>query len=51
MLADIARHVSRALESGYEMDREAVIKGIRESFDAELNKPTSKLKGGFTDTH
>ena len=50
LLADIARHVARALEGGYSMDGAAVLKGIRESFENELSKPTSKVRGGFTDT-
>jgi hypothetical protein len=50
LLADIARHVARALEGGYAMDSAAVLKGIRESFERELDKPTSKVRGGFTDT-
>jgi len=47
VLADTARHIARALESGYSENASEVIRKIRESFEKELNRPTSSLEGGF----
>jgi hypothetical protein len=47
VLADTARHIARALESGYSENASEVIRKIRESFENELNRPTSSLEGGF----
>lgn len=47
LLADVARHLSDALEKKYATDRQAALERIRTSFEEELNKPTSKTKGEF----
>jgi len=51
ILADIARHIARALESGYSMDATRVLDKIRENFEEELANPTSELRGGFLQRH
>lgn len=51
ILADVARHLAEALESGYSTSREESLEKIRSSFEAELNHPTSKAEGGFVKRH
>jgi hypothetical protein len=41
ILADVARHVANALESGYAMDATRSLEKIRDVFLAELESPTS----------
>ena len=47
LLADVARHLSKALESGYGVDADVALSAIREKFNDELNAPTSSTDGGF----
>ncbi|MDR2960567.1 MAG: DUF5076 domain-containing protein [Stenotrophomonas sp.] len=47
ILADVARHLSKALESGYGADARTALSAIRERFNEELNEPTSGIDGGF----
>lgn len=47
ILADVARHLSKALESGYGVDARIALSAIREGFNDELNESTSGVDGGF----
>jgi len=47
ILADVARHVANALQSGYSTDATASLKEIRDAFVKELGAPTSDAKGSF----
>jgi hypothetical protein len=47
ILADVARHVASALESGYGMDRQSVLHEITRAFNSELAQPTSPVEGQF----
>jgi len=47
ILADVARHLSKALESGYGLDARIALRTISESFNDELSEPTSGVDGGF----
>ncbi|MFN4160549.1 MAG: DUF5076 domain-containing protein [Stenotrophomonas sp.] len=47
ILADVARHLSKALESGYGVDARIALRAIREGFNDELNESTSGVDGGF----
>jgi hypothetical protein len=51
ILADVARHLSKALESGYGVDARIALSTIRERFNDELNEPTSGVDGGFLKRH
>jgi hypothetical protein len=51
ILADVARHVARALHSEYAADPDHVLREICGRFEAELAKPTSDLTGGFVKRH
>jgi hypothetical protein len=51
ILADAARHVAHALESGYSVNSEEALKKIRDSFLKELNAPTSEATGEFVRKH
>lgn len=51
ILADVAKHVANALESGYGMNRTDSIQKIQDSFLRELAAPTSEAKGGFAPRH
>ena len=51
ILADIAKHVANALESGYSTDATEALRKIRDSFMAELETPTSAAKGDFVRKH
>lgn len=51
ILADAARHVAHALESGYAADAEEALERIRDSFLKELDVPTSEATGGFVRKH
>lgn len=51
ILADIARHIARALESGYSMDAARSLDKIRQHFLEEIADPTSEAKGGFLQRH
>ncbi|MBK7951436.1 MAG: DUF5076 domain-containing protein [Deltaproteobacteria bacterium] len=47
ILADTARHVARALSTGYAQDPETILEGIRARFLEELDSPTSDVEGDF----
>ena len=51
ILADVARHAARALESGYSSKAAESLEKIRDSFLNELGSPTSEAKGGFVQKH
>lgn len=51
ILADVARHVSRALELKYSSDAAESLQKIRDSFLKELGAPTSEAKGDFVRKH
>jgi len=51
ILADVARHLANALESGYASDATESLQKIRDSFVKELGAPTSETKGGFVQRH
>lgn len=51
ILADVARHVANALESGYSSDADESLRKIRDSFTKELGEPTSKAEGDFVRKH
>lgn len=51
ILADAARHLADALESGYGVDAQAALRKIQDSFNAELGDPTSDAEGGFVKRH
>ena len=46
ILADAARHVANCMSAEYGANGIDVIQAIRESFDRELDKPTTPLVGG-----
>lgn len=48
ILADVARHISNALQSGYGFTGSA-LEGIKTSFLRELGAPTSTAQGEFVD--
>jgi hypothetical protein len=47
ILADAARHVARALAAESQLDESVVLENIRAHLLAELDDPTSPLRGGF----
>jgi hypothetical protein len=51
ILADTARHVAHALESGYAINPEEALRKIRDSFFEEIDAPTSKATGEFARRH
>lgn len=51
ILADVAKHVANALQSGYSTDATKSLQEIRDSFVKELSAPTSKAKGDFVRKH
>lgn len=51
ILADIARHVANALESGYSTSAAESLQKIRDRFIKELGAPTSEARGGFVRKH
>jgi len=51
ILADVARHLASALESGYSINAAESLKKIRASFLEELGDPTSEAKGDFVRKH
>jgi hypothetical protein len=48
LLADVVKHVADALV-GEGLDKNETVAKVRESFLAELDKPTSSSQGGFVD--
>lgn len=51
ILADVARHLANALESGYEGNSAESLTRIVDSFNKEVGDPTSAAKGGFVKKH
>lgn len=51
ILADVARHISNALETGYSSDATESLQKIEETFLRELDAPTSDAKGDFVKRH
>ncbi|MBL8483648.1 MAG: DUF5076 domain-containing protein [Rhodocyclaceae bacterium] len=51
ILADIARHIAKALESGYSANEVDSLDKIRSAFLSELGGATSEAKGGFVQRH
>jgi hypothetical protein len=47
LLSDAARHVADALEKEKGTKRAETLAAIRESFDREMDAPTSETEGGF----
>lgn len=47
ILADGARHLAKALESGHTTDATESLQKIRDTFIKELGAPTSEAKGNF----
>ncbi len=47
VLSDAARHVADALEKEKGLSREETLAAIRESFDREMESPTSETEGNF----
>jgi hypothetical protein len=50
LLADVARHVANAYQESEALDRAVTLKGIRQLFNAEMDKPTDDPKGRFVKT-
>lgn len=51
ILADVARHLAKALESGYSTNEAESLQKVRDSFMKELGMPTSEAKGDFVRKH
>lgn len=51
ILADVAKHVSKALESGYSANAAESLQKILDSFMKELGAPTSEAKGTLVRKH
>lgn len=51
ILADVARHLANALESGYGISSRAALQRVRDSFNAELDAPTADAEGDFVKRH
>jgi Domain of unknown function (DUF5076) len=51
ILADVARHVAAALQSGYAASAPESLTKIRDSFVNELGAPTSDTQGNFVRKH
>ena len=49
-LADTIKHLANAIHNETGRDHKKIVKAIRKSFEAEMKKPTSEVKGGFLDT-
>ncbi len=47
VLSDAARHVADALAKEKGINREETLAAIRESFDREMESPTSETEGNF----
>ena len=46
-MADMARHIASAHEAAYGRDPRETLIAIRESFEREIEKPTSAHTGAF----
>lgn len=51
ILADIARHVSNAIQSAYHCDSQTALDSIKTTFLAELGSPSTEAKGEFLKRH
>lgn len=51
ILADVARHLANALESGYGAEAGLSLGEIQESFNNELGKNPPVIRGGFVGRH
>lgn len=51
ILADVARHLANALESGYGADADASLREIQDGFNKQLAKNSPPIKGGFVGRH
>jgi hypothetical protein len=51
ILADVAKHLANGLESGYSVNAVESLQKIRDSFNKELELPTSVAEGGFVRKH
>ena len=51
ILADVAKHVAHALESGYGANATESLQKILDAFIKELSAPTSEAKGDFVRSH
>ncbi|WP_084217332.1 DUF5076 domain-containing protein [Xenophilus azovorans] len=51
ILADVAKHVANALETGYSTRADESLKKIQANFIKELEASTSLAKGGFVQKH
>lgn len=51
ILADVAKHVANALESGYSTSAADTLRRIAAAFVAELEAPTSEATGAFVEKH
>ncbi len=47
ILADAARHVASALQTGYGLDPDETTQRLKESFVTELDRPSSSAQGKF----
>lgn len=47
LLADMIRHIADAHEEQYGRDRRETVTAIREAFEREMAKPTTKVRGSF----
>ncbi len=51
ILADVARHIANALQTGYAVDAERALDQVRDSFIAELQDSGRSVKGGIVNRH
>lgn len=51
ILADVARHLANALESGYSVNSLDALQKIRDCFNREIDTPTTRVSGGFVRKH
>ncbi|MDH3857250.1 MAG: DUF5076 domain-containing protein [Gammaproteobacteria bacterium] len=50
-LSDTIKHIANAMHEQTGKDQDEIVKAIRQSFEAEIGKPTSEVRGGYLDTH
>ena len=51
LLADVIRHIANAIEEEHGVEAAVTMEKIVKSLHAELDEPTSKVKGGFHPGH
>lgn len=49
-LSDNVKHIANAIHAETGKDHDEIIDGIRKSFEKEIKKPTSEVKGGYLDS-